>query len=776
MKALMNTARGKCRSAYHWARSSGWVPGLVTLTAMITVGFTTFAPEDAAAPAATRFVGNTASGSLALTADSAFMVVANADNNSVSFFDLRADKNRKLAEVVVGSEPSSVAFLPDGSKAYVANTVSGTVSMIRTNLANGGIARPVNINVGTEPAALVLTPNGKKLYVANARSNTISVIDTATDAVVKTISGIGFEPRGLAVSNNGDASDTDETLYVTEFLSRTVPGKVDGQDDAKTGRMHVISTFDDTRVAGVEVLPMLDTGFKAAGDALARIAPANPPVFSFTTGAYPNQLANIAIKGNFVYLPNTGASPNGPFRFNVNTQSLLSVVNRSTQLDAGQTVNMHRAVATQTNPAKLFVTQPWAVAFKNFSDQGYVVSAASNHLVKLAIDPATGAAAVQSDPLDPTRVLQIKVGKNPRGIVINAGDTRAYVHNFISRSISVVDLTTVPEQVVATIQSARLPTPGTLDDKIHIGKELYNTSVGEFDAAPGSSTPIVGRMSSEGWGSCATCHAPSGLSDNVVWIFAPGPRRTIPQHTDFDPTVANRSVMRILNWSAERDEQEDFELNIRLVSGGKGLIVKADGETPEDTANITNLNPLANGGRNQLKVRGVGAWDAIKAFQQFGIRAPISPLKATDPDVISGRAIFAAANCQSCHGGPQWTSGLVTFTPPPDATVPQTAGQITQQLRNVGTFDASFFNEVRQNAGAPLGALGFVPASLLSLHAFQDVFFHNGRAASLDEAMNAVPHRSAGTGGVDTLSSPADRARLVKFLLSIDASTVTFPR
>ena len=761
------------KAALSRAILSGVIPGALTAAALLGVGWSIFYPaETEAAAAVGRFVGPTASQPLALTADNAFMVVANADNNTVSFFDLRADRNRKLAEVPVQIEPTSVAFMPDGSKAYVSNTVSGTVSVIPLALTNGAIGKPVHIAVGTEPAGVVLTPNGKKLYVANARSNSITVIDTTTDTVVKTISGVGFEPRGLAVSNNGDASDIDETLYVTQFLSLPIAGKVDGADDAKAGHVTVISTGSDTVVGDVVINPLADSGFKAAGDALARIPPG--PDFNFPTGAYPNQMANVAIKGNFAFLPNTGASPNGPVRFNVNTQALLSVLNRSTGLDAGQTINLHRAVDQQTNPAKLFVTQPWAMAFKNAADHGYVVSAASNHLVKVALNPSTGAVAVLSDPLDATKVLQIKVGKNPRGIVINSSDTRAYVHNHISRSVSVVDLSTVPEQVVATLSSARLPTPGTLADKVHIGKELYNTSIGEFDPAPGSSLPIVGRMSNNGWGSCAGCHGPSGLSDNVVWIFGGGPRRTISQHTDFDQTVPDRSAQRMLNWSAERDEQEDFELNIRGVSGGLGVIVLADGIT-QDPA-VANFTPQASGGRNQLKVRGVGAWDAIKTFQQFGIRSPISPIPATDVDVLSGRALFAAANCQSCHGGPQWTNSRVNFTPPPGAGVMIAAGQVVDQLRGVGTFDPSFFNEVRANGAAPLGAAGFVPASLLSLHAFPQSFLHNGAALSLDQVMTGVTHRSAGSGGVDTLSNPSDRAKVVKFLLSIDASTLPFPR
>ena len=107
-------------------------------------------------------------------------MVANPDNNSVSFFDVRDDRNRRMAEVPVQNEPNGVAFAPNGRTAYVANTVSGTVTVIHLNLENGIIERPTeHIRVGTEPYSLLLTPNGAKLYVANARSNDVTVIDTA---------------------------------------------------------------------------------------------------------------------------------------------------------------------------------------------------------------------------------------------------------------------------------------------------------------------------------------------------------------------------------------------------------------------------------------------------------------------------------------------------------------------------------------------------------------------------------------------------------------------
>jgi len=276
-------------------------------------------------------------------------------------------------------------------------------------------------------------------------------------------------------------------------------------------------------------------------------------------------------------------------------------------------------------------------------------------------------------------------------------------------------------------------------------------------------------MSNNGWGACATCH-PNGLSDNVVWVFPSGPKRTIPQHTDFDQTDPARQTQRPLNWSGERDEEEDFELNIRAVSGGPGLIVQADGVTPDP--NVANLTPLASANRSQLKVRGVGAWDALKAYIQFGVRAPISPVSKSDPDVVAGRALFIAANCQQCHGSAQWTTARIRYTPPPGPGLVNTAGELVGELRQVGTFDPAALNEVRQNGAPSLGADGFVPPSLLSIGSFPQTFLHNGAAASLAEVLNNVQHRSAGTAGVDTLTNSLDRARLLPLGSSTPALAV----
>jgi uncharacterized protein (TIGR03437 family) len=704
---------------------------------------------------------------LALSWDDTQLAVVNPDANTVSLFSVQGDQNVKISEIPTGNEPWGVAFSSDGTRVYVANRVDGTVTVISQGTSGYSSWSKTTIPVGTEPFGIVETASGNYLYVTNIGSGTVSVIDTRVNQVVNTISNVGPLPRGIAITHGSGLTDANQVVYVTNFLALPNGNNPDGFDNAKSGFVTAISVATNSVIGTIQLNPVANTGFDADGNALQHIAPpANPATtdFNIVTGAYPNQLNTIATKGNFAYVPNTAASPNGPVRFNVNVQSLVNVINLNTNQDAGQTINMQSAVKAQTNPNMLFLTQPWAVAFENNSNVGFVVSAASNVVAKLLVNPGTGAPAVETNPSDATSVLEIPTGRNPRGIVINSTDSRAYVMNYISRDVTAIDLTQSPEKVLATMSSSAVPTPGTPQDTIQIGKELFNTSVGVFDPATSGGAAITGRMSNLGWGSCSSCH-PEGLSDNVVWIFASGPRRTVPLHATFAP--GNSAQQRALNWSAIFDQIEDFEGNIRNVSGGLGMFVQSDGVTQ---ATLPAQFSASLAGNPQLKVRGVGGWNAIKAYIQSGIRAPISPASKQDPNVLTGQQLFIQSNCQSCHGTSQWTTSRVTFTPPPSPSLIQNT-EIIGQLNSVGTFNPAALNEVRATAAAPLGADGFNPPTLLSLFAFPQTFFHNGAAATLDAVLSNVTHRTAGTGGNDYLSYEGARTQLIDFLLSIDANT-----
>jgi YVTN family beta-propeller protein len=718
--------------------------------------------------------GSTSSGPIQITSDNDDVWVANPDRNTVTRIEVRKDRNRKREEIKVGREPHGIAISPDDELVYVANTQSGTVSVIKADSDHPRVSR--TIRVGTEPYALALTPNGDKLYVANARSNDISVIDTERHKVVRTLTtedGVGLEPRALAITNDGDGSDTDEKLYVTSFLGVDIPGRTIGADDYKEAHVSVFSTKKDRFLHTVVLNPLANVGFNANGNTLAGIAPgAN---FDQPTGAFPNQLNSIVIKGNHAYVPNTAASPNGPVRFNVNVQSFLSVIDLGTDTE-GATINMNRGINLEAASAsRVFLAVPWAAAFEHRSNTGYVVAAASNLIVKVDLD-ANGAPTIHAPVAagDPGAVVRVFVGQNPTGIVINSNDTRAYVTNEVSRDVSVVDLST--NQVVATVPSSDLPAPGSDAARLLIGKAVFNSSTGV--SLPSLGVNLGARLSNGGWSGCVSCH-PFGLTDGVVWMFATGPRRTLQLNGTFNPH--DPTDMKMLNHSAIRDEVQDFELNTRAVQGGLGLITLADGTTPDP--NVANFTPPSSF-RNELL-------DDMALWVARGVRTPISPFAAhsrhdddrhehADDDdddddhdgglVGRGRQLFATARCASCHGGPGWSVGRRTFTPPPDPALLK-GPQVIGALRSVGTFNAAAPNEVRDVLSpAALGADGYVPPSLLGAHAFPP-YLHNGSAPTILAVLDLVPHRSAGSGGVDMLTDAGDREALARFVESIDAST-----
>jgi YVTN family beta-propeller protein len=754
--------------------------------------------------------GPTNSGPLQLTPDDRTVWVVNPETNSVAALDVEGDKKAMLGSVAVGKEPRNLAISPDGKRVFVSNSGEDTVTVL--DATKPPFAKLATLRVGSQPYGLAFTPNGSKLYVANASSNTVSVIDPVSLKVVKTIDGVGQEPRGVAVTNDGDGKDNDEKLYVTQFFGVDREGVkkgtiLVGADDYKEGRVAVVSTASDTVKGHAVLAPMADTGFKSNGSALKKLAAKfdaqGKPIFDVVTGAFPNMLQSVVIKGNRAYLPNTCPSPDGPVRFNVNLQSCLSVLDISTDAEgqangAPQTINMNRGINFEAEDAnderkRLFLTAPWAIAFKQRASEGYAVALSSNVIVKVQLD-ANGTPTINAPKQagDPGAIVRILVGQGPRGIVINSTDTRAYVANENSRDVSVIDLT--KDRELHRIASAELPQPGTDEARRLIGKAVFDSATG-VDLPQLSSGALSGvvprfpaRLSKEGWSSCFACHG-FGRTDNVVWSFASGPRRSSPLHWTFSPL--DREDIKLLNHSALNDDVQDFQNNILDVSGGNevfdeqglsigGLILDATGHTAGGAAGAG-----AGGSKPPLVVdnrKRSPQLDALAFYVATGITQPISPfslepLKSqTAAQIARGRQLFANANCASCHGGAGWASGRRNLLPAqPTLALDQGVQVLLDVLRPVGTFDATAANEVKQNGTPAAGALGFNPPSLLG--AFNlGPFLHNGSAFTLEEVMALKPHRTAGlaAGAADPFDDKGNFEDIVTFLKSIDATTAPF--
>ena len=90
----------------------------------------------------------------------------------------------------------AIAITPDGKRAYVVNSGSGTVTPIRA--ADGTALKP--IKVGSNPDAIAITPGGKTAYVAlNLKFGRLRPIRTATNTALRAIK-VGNEPTAIAIT------------------------------------------------------------------------------------------------------------------------------------------------------------------------------------------------------------------------------------------------------------------------------------------------------------------------------------------------------------------------------------------------------------------------------------------------------------------------------------------------------------------------------------------------------------------------------------------------
>ena len=717
---------------------------------------------------------------IAITSDDQFVWSVNPDNNSVSVFNVALNPGQKVAEIPVGIEPWCVAITPNNAKVYVTNMVSGTVSVI--NATTRAVIK--TIPVGTEPFGCALSPDGKKLYVANQSSDDVSLINTATDVVTKTIRPVGPKPHGIAVSADGTK------VYVTQFLSQSKADddlrpltQTEGADDGRVGRVTVLDGVGD-RPIRVVTLKSFDVAafFQSDGNTLAREPLTG--VFNNPTKAFPNLLESILIRGNIAYVTGTCSSPNGPFRFNVNVQSCVSTIDTAQDVEI-KTVNMNDGVNFEVpGETRLFNTNPFALAFKRSAAEGFVAVAATNRLLRVIArwpgrpdhqraHRAAHAGRRQPDHPDPasrskrsdrrgrsTRSLRRQESTRPRhqlggharlrdGFPLARRGRRRHLGR---RSDPVQD---PAAGCLGGACRGRAPGRDRSARQVPLQRRHRAGRHGRQLPAP-RGTDVGLRLGLVLW-----MPPQRALADSVTWMFADGPRQTISMESTFpfgQAVIQNgapklpESHQRALNWSAIRDSVQDFERNIRAVSGGGGLIREG---FAEGAAGLVNIPDFLCGAAPSppCKTPNTGRdsdLDAIATYLALGVRAPISPVKSGV--VKKGRALFETAGCANCHGGPTGPTAF-DFAPPPAANQIVDA-QLIKFLCRVGTFDRALFtdgvsNEIKANNAANVqarGTDGFNPPSLIAV--FNSApYLHSGAAPTLDAVLENVTHRNGRPGG-----------------------------
>jgi len=797
----------------------------------------------------------THSTTIALTSDETRLVVVNREANSVSIIQVKDNNGNdvytKLDEIGVGQEPRCVAVHPTDRVAYVTNAITGTVSVV--DLVQGREVK--QIKVGTEPRGCALTPDGSLLYVANHTEGTVSIIDTAGWTVWGTVV-VGRNPTAIAITDKGTGHIADDTVFVTQIFAELNPDfkdpKFDGNGEARDlGKRGVVHAFPagnaNPPLTPIYLAPLPDSGFSAN-----RVAPNNfcntvPPAQSNIfcprpdlpatdpantnnpQGVYPNQLLSVVIRGHLLYVTAIGPQPEPPEVFNVNVQALVYAVDTDALAEVAvgekfKNLNVQIAKEAAAPPPSLdktFGNDLVAIDADGAGDTLLIVSRGGNQVFRAhLVDPATGQLNILNAAGD--RVdCRLQTGNLPSGVAMRQDGTRAYANNEANCSVTSMN---IEDGFCLTLQldiaSSTPPAPNSFEHAVLVGKVAFFTALGIPDNNF-LGTPIRdiiprnfrGKQSRDAWSSCGSCH-PDGLADGVTWIFGTGPRQTKPLDGMFNK-LTNMEDQGLLNWSAIRGSNTDFNNNSRGVQGGCGFAsvvatggmdppAQCNSQDPATPPNLTPANPaiydhgITQGGSDALDVQTLWIFAAVRALHQ--------PQPRDEAALARGRDVFAA-NCASCHGGAKWTKsqifhrdnpaatmqngptldpGVTRLAPaPPVAAAPAneffsfTCNALTiNYLEDVGTFDDTDPLEIRDNAAASLafGRNGFNVPSLLSIN-YHAPYLHRGQAQTLEEVfkLHGLGPDGAGFPPMTTIETqiadPQQRADLLVFLKAIDGTT-----
>jgi hypothetical protein len=264
-----------------------------------------------------------------------------------------------------------------------------------------------------------------------------------------------------------------------------------------------------------------------------------------------------------------------------------------------------------------------------------------------------------------------------------------------------------------------------LEYEILLGKQIFSSSA---DA----------RMARDGYLSCAVCHLDGG-SDERVWDFTDrgeGLRNTI--------SLRGRGGLAHgpVHWTANFDEIQDFEHDIRDLFGGTGFMSDADFHEDDRDA------PLG-GPKSGRSVE----LDALAAYVSSLDRPHPSPYReqngALTPDGAAGAVLVNRPDlgCVPCHHTGVYTDSALCADP--------------FRLHDVGTITAAS----GQRLGEPL--IGFDTPSLNGLWATAP-YLHDGSAPTLLDVLTTRNPDEA-HGFVKHLTE-AEMLQLVRYLLEVDAA------
>ncbi len=538
----------------------------------------------------------------------------------------------------------------------------------------------VDLGYGSAPYGVAADPRGGRVWVSRMQAADLVSVDVPSGVIRREID-LGPDPRAVAVAGDG-------AIFVTRWRSDVSAAYVYHVDASEPATAALVGAADFVRQEGLDS----DTNNDGVPSFL------NQVVFSPDAGraVLPSLKANV-VGGLF----NTGA-----------------------ELSAQTTARgvMNEIMREPSSPTTL-AHDSFRFAFDDLDYASAVVFSPLGETAYVAFQGAERVIAVDAFTFNTTGSIR-EAGAAPQGLAISPDGTHLFVQAFLDRQVRVYDvsdLSTEPEPLAVIDTVAAEP----LEPMVLEGKRIFYRSRDP-------------RMSRTSYLACASCHL-DAEADNLVWDFTQrgeGLRNTIP--------LRGRAGLGhgSLHWSANFDEVQDFEHDIRSGQGGTGFM--SDAEFMTGTRNTPLGDPKA-GVSSEL--------DALAAYVSSLTGFGRSPFRREgDPTweaaFARGEAIFegASTGCRGCHSGASFTdSGF-------DASR-------TPNLHDVGTLGAG--------SGTRLGgALTGIDTPTLRGLWRSGPYLHDGSAASIRDVLT-IENPDDAHGVTSTLSS-GEMDDLVTYLRALD--------
>ncbi|MBS0657499.1 MAG: Ig-like domain-containing protein [Verrucomicrobia bacterium] len=583
--------------------------------------------------------------------------MVNPDTNTVAVLD--AVSGDRLFEHAVGQNPRSVARDAAG-RYWITCQASDEIRVLN---ADGTLFANLSVPYGSGPFAAAPSPDGLQMFVSLTGSGQLRRYSTTNVFQPPVVRSALPTARAMAVSANG------QRVFLTRFISTELEAEIN-EYAGTSNDLAYVRTF---RLASSNTV---DGGDRASG--------------------VPNYLASIALSPDGTRAAVVSKQDNiqrGP-RFGVadltHETTVRAVVSILDLVNNVELPNSRRDFDNSDSPS--------FVAYTPLGDSLLVTLQGNNRLVgldALGLVPTTAQVVAGSMDVSPAVItLSAQTGRAPQGLLLDPVSNRLFVQDFLGRTATVRNAaplllenrTTLPlVQTASTVGVELLPLT------VLEGKRIF------YNAADP-------RMSADGYVSCASCHVDGG-SDGRVWDFTgrgEGLRRT----TDLRGRTGRGHGN--VHWSANFDEIQDFEHDMRGPFGGTGFL-------PLTATEFAAQHPSPATGKAGLSAE----LDSLAAYVASLTPAttPRSPQRNADGTytaaALRGRNVFVAQACTACHSGNSLTSSPLG----PVATAP---------LVNVGTQSLV--------SGQRLGALltGIDVPTLHGLHATR-LYLHHGLAETLPD-------------------------------------------